>query len=125
MKTVGDGTRILNFLVDTAIIFLLAYISFKTWNWYVMYWEYQPYNFGWFFSGALFVYYVLFETIFARTPGKWLSQSKVVGEKGRRPSFVSVLLRTITRLTVIDMFLIPFVGRPLHDFISGTWVVEA
>lgn len=125
MKKVGDGTRTLNFLVDTAIIFLLSYLAFKAWNWYVMYWGYTPHNFGWFFAGALFLYYLIFETLFARTPGKWFTYTKVVNSQGKRASFVSILLRTIARLTVVDLFLMPFFGRPLHDFVSGTWVVEA
>jgi uncharacterized RDD family membrane protein YckC len=124
MKKVGDGTRILNFLADTFFIFLLAYFSFKGWNWYVMYWGYKPYNFGWFFSGILFVYYTFFETIFARTPGKWLSYSKVVNRAGRKPAIWRVLIRSLVRLTIIDLFFIPFLGKPLHDYLSGTEIVE-
>jgi uncharacterized RDD family membrane protein YckC len=125
MKTVGDGTRVLNFLIDTGIIFALAYFAFKGWNWYVMYWGYKPYNFGWFFFGILFVYYLLFESFFARTPGKWVSYSKVVDKTGRKPSFVSIFIRSITRLTIIDLFFIPFLGKPLHDHLSKTQLIEA
>lgn len=124
MKKVGDGTRILNFLADTFFIFLLAYFSFKGWNWYVMYWGYKPYNFGWFFFGVLFVYYTFFEGIFNRSPGKWLSYSKVVNAAGKKPGFWRVLIRSLVRLTIIDMFFIPFLGKPLHDYLSGTEIVE-
>ena len=124
MKKVGDGTRILNFLADTFFIFLLAYFSFKGWNWYVMYWGYTPYNFGWFFFGILFVYYTFFEAIFNRSPGKWLSYSKVVNAAGKKPGILRVLVRSLVRLTIIDMFFIPFLGKPLHDYLSGTVIVE-
>lgn len=125
MRPVGEGTRILNFLIDTALIFTIAYFGSKTWNWYVLYWKYPHYNFGWFFGAALFLYYTIFEGIVTRTPGKWLSFSKVVNLDGSRVSFVRVLLRSLARLTVIDLFFIPFLGKPLHDQLSGTTVVES
>ncbi|NCI48205.1 RDD family protein [Sediminibacterium soli] len=125
MRQVGDGTRTLNFLADTLVIFILAYIGFKTWNWYVIYWQYPAYNFGWFFFGILFVYYTVFEGIFGRTPGKWLTYSRVVDARGRKPLFVAILLRSLVRITIVDLFFIPFLGRPLHDYLSKTWVVEA
>jgi uncharacterized RDD family membrane protein YckC len=124
MKTVGDGTRVLNFLVDTGIIFALAYFSYKGWNWYVMYWDYTPLQFGWFFFAILFVYYLLFESFFSRTPGKWFSYSKVVDKAGRKPSFFAILVRSLTRLILIDLFFIPFLGKPLHDYFSKTQLIE-
>jgi uncharacterized RDD family membrane protein YckC len=124
MKQVGIGTRALNFLVDTIIISVLAYAAFKTWNWYVMYWHYPFYNFGWFFFGILFVYYTLFELIAGRTPGKWMSFSKVIDRNGKRASAIQVFIRSIIRLTIIDMFFIPFLDKPLHDYLSKTEVVE-
>ncbi len=124
MKTVGDGTRILNFLADTLLIFILAYFGFKVWNWYVLYWKYKPYNFGWFFFGILFMYYTFFEAIFSRTPGKWLSYSKVVNGEGKKPAFGWIIIRSLVRVILIDMFFIPFLGKPLHDYLSKTSVVE-
>ena len=124
MRQVGDGTRVLNFFVDTLLIFGLAFAGFKTWNWYVIYWNYPPYNFGWFFFGGMFVYYTLFEAIWMRTPGKWISYSKVVKENGKRANFGQILIRSIIRLTLIDMFFIPLFGKPLHDKLSRTILIE-
>ena len=124
MKPVGDGTRVFNFLIDTLLIFVLAFATFKIWNWYVIYWGYTYYNFGWFFFGTLFIYYTLFELIWTRTPGKWCSYSKVVNQQGKRPSVIQVLVRSLVRLTIIDMFFIPFLGKPLHDQLSRTTLVE-
>lgn len=123
MQTVGDGTRILNFLIDTLLVFLLAMIAFRTWNWYVYYWRFTPYNFGWFFFGSVFVYYTLFESLTHRTPGKWLSKSKVVNRSGKRASLLAIVIRSLARITVIDLFFSPFLGMPLHDYISKTRVV--
>jgi uncharacterized RDD family membrane protein YckC len=123
MQTVGDGTRILNFLIDTICIFLLAMIAFRTWNWYVFYWRYTPYNFGWFFFGTLFIYYTSFEAITQRTPGKWFSKSKVVNASNKKPAFGAIVIRSLARITLIDLFFSPFLGMPLHDYISKTRVV--
>ncbi len=125
MKTVGDGTRALNFFIDTVIVFIIAFYSFKGWNWYVMYWGYRYYNFGWFFFGILFMYYTFFEGIFYRTPGKWFTYSKVVNSLGKRPAFGWILIRSLVRLTIIDMFFIPFLGKPLHDHLSKTTLTES
>jgi uncharacterized RDD family membrane protein YckC len=125
MKNVGDGTRILNFLIDGLLVFILSYAAFKYWNFYVIYWHFKPINFWWFIAGVLFVYYSFFELIWARTPGKWFSGSKVVNEAGDPPSMLQVLGRSLLRLIVIDFFFNAFWGKPLHDKLTRTEVVEA
>lgn len=124
MKRVGVGTRVVNFLVDTALVFLLAWAVSKTWNWYVFHWRYPYFNFGWFFFGSVFVYYTLFEGLTGRTPGKMLSYTKVVNRQNRRANFLQVLVRSLVRITIIDIFFIPFLDKPLHDYLSKTEVVE-
>lgn len=124
MNTVGIGTRILNFLIDTLIIFVITFIVFKIRNWYVLYYHVRYFKFGWFFLGVLFIYYAFFEMLFARTPGKWFSYTKVVDRKGNKPSLTAILIRSLVRLILIDMFFIPFLDKPLHDYISKTEVVE-
>lgn len=124
MKRVGDGTRILNFIIDGFLVFWLSFFAFRFWNFYVMYWHYKPINFWWFIAAVLFVYYTVFEAIFARTPGKWLSVSKVVDLQGNKPGLIPVLIRSLVRLTIIDFFFNAFWGKPLHDKLSKTEVVE-
>jgi len=124
MRTVGDGTRALNFLIDTLIIFTIAYFSFQAWNWYVQFWQYPYYHFGWFFFGILFLYYFLFESLFGRSPAKWFTYSKVVMLNDKRVSIPAVFVRSLVRLTIIDLFFIPFLGKPLHDYLSKTKLVE-
>src|SRR4051812_3849669 len=125
MKLVGIGTRTLNFIIDILCISLIAYILFQVNNWYVFYWHHTHYNFAWFFYPVLVIYYLVFESIFSRTPGKWLTITKVVTKTGKRPSFLQVLLRSFTRLILIEFLLIPFYNKTLHDIISGTEVVES
>lgn len=125
MKTVGIGTRALNFFIDTVLIFGLAFLIFKVYNFQVTYWGYQPYNFGWFFFGTGVLYYLLFETLFARSPAKWFTFSKVVNKDGGKPSFGQILIRSFTRIILIDLFFIPFLGKTLHDYLSKTNIVES
>jgi uncharacterized RDD family membrane protein YckC len=124
MRPVGIGTRTLNFIIDTSIISLLSFIAFRTWEFYVYYYQIVFFGFYYFFAVILFLYYIFFESIFARTPGKWLSLSKVVNKKGTKPSFFQILLRSIVRLTIVDCFFIPFLDKTLHDYVSKTEVVE-
>ncbi len=124
MIKVGVGTRVLNFLVDTLLIFLLSFAAYKGWQFYSYYWGIIYIPFYIFFWCILFIYYLLFEFFFRRTPGKWISFSKVVSTKTGRPSFVQIFLRSLLRLTIIDCFFIPFLDKTLHDYLSATEVVE-
>jgi len=125
LKYVGTGTRVLNFIIDTILVFIIAYIAFKIHKWYVFYYRISYFNFGWFFFASMFVYYTILESIFARTPGKWFTQSKVVNKQGFKPSFLSIIIRSLVRVTIIDMFFIPFLDKTLHDYLSKTEVVES
>lgn len=125
MKEVGVGTRVINFLVDTIIISLLAFIFYKWWSFYVFYYQKKYFPFYMFFWASLFVYYTIFELIWSRTPGKWLSISKIRNTSGKKPVWYQVVLRSIVRLTLIDCLFFPFLNRPLHDALSKTRVAEA
>ncbi len=130
MKKVGDGTRVLNFLVDTLLYWILAILLYKWWNFHVLYWGYMHLNFGWFFFGSLFIYYFIFESLFAKTPAKWLTGCRVVSNKSTldnkiKSSVGQILVRSFARLILIDPFFIPFLGTTLHDYLSGTMVVES
>lgn len=124
MNQVGIGTRVINFLVDTLIIFIVSYIANKVWLFYVVYWGYSYINPLLIFGAVLFIYYFIFELIWARTPGKWLSYSKVADKKGLKPGFGKIFLRNLVRLTIIDCFFYPVLNKTLHDYVSGTEVVE-
>ena len=124
MIKVGIGTRVLNFLVDTLLIFLLSFLAYKGWTFYAFYYGILFFPFYYFFFAILFIYYLVFESIFGRTPGKWLSFSKVVSKNGGKSSFIQIFLRSIVRLTIIDCFFIPFLDKTLHDYVSKTEVVE-
>ncbi|HVX51014.1 MAG TPA: RDD family protein [Chitinophagaceae bacterium] len=126
MKKAGIGTRVMNFLVDTLLIFFISWGIYEWRSFYVYYYHVPPIDFYIVFWITLVIYYMLFEAIFARTPGKWLSISKVVTTQGRRPALWQVIIRSVLRATVIDCFFIPFLNdRTLHDYASQTMVIEA
>lgn len=124
MRKTGVGTRVLNFLVDTILVFIISYLLYKWWLFYVRYWGKPFVDFYIFFYSTLFVYYFLMELLFTRTVGKLLTMTKVVTAEGKRPGIVAVFLRSILRLTLIDPFFIAFWEKPLHDKLSKTEVVE-
>ena len=124
MNKVGFGTRVLNFIVDTLVIFGISYGISNWWDFHVLYWHYTSIPFYVFFWATMFFYYMIFEAIFKRSPAKWISLSKVVSKKGTRPALWQVLVRSLVRLTIIDCFFIPFLDKPLHDYLSKTEVVE-
>ena len=125
LRRAGVGTRVLNFLVDTTLVALLAYGLYRWWMFYVMYWDKTFVPYYMFFYCTLFVYYFIFESIFRRTPGKWLSLTTVVTASGGRPHVGHVFLRSILRLTLIDPFFIALWDKPLHDKWSRTEVVSS
>lgn len=70
-------------------------------------------------------YYILFEQVFGKTIGKMITQTRVVDEKGQKPSFNKIIGRTLSRLIPFDQ--ISFLSsEPIgwHDTISGTRVVN-
>ena len=123
--TIGDGTRILHFLVDTLLIAVIAYLVYGWWNFHVMYWNYTPYQYGVFFFATMWLYAFLFEFIFLRTPAKWLTGTKVVSENGGRPNIFQFFIRATLRTTIVSMFGLAWNGQPLHDTFSKTKLIYA
>lgn len=73
-------------------------------------------------SSIFFVYYVFFEGIWARSPGKFICGTRVVNEAGGKPSVGQVLGRSACRFIPFE-FLSCFGERPWHDSVPKTRVV--
>ena len=95
MRNVGFGTRVLNFIIDTLIVFGIAYGINAWWDFQVMYWHYTFIPFYVFFFGLIFIYYTFFEAIFKRSPAKWLTISKVVNQQDGKPAFWQILIAAL------------------------------
>lgn len=71
------------------------------------------------------LYYNVFEIFFARTVGKFITQTIVVDEYGEKPNHETILVRTISRLIPFNpLSFLVFPARGWHDRISKTYVVN-
>lgn len=127
MRIVGIGTRVFGFIPDFIIICAITYGIDRGWDFYVFYYGFLYISFFYFLAMVGFVYYLFFEGIWKRTPGKWLSLTKVVNQQGGKPSFIQILIRSAARVLgviIVDSIFISFLHKTLHDFLSRTEVVE-
>jgi uncharacterized RDD family membrane protein YckC len=83
-------------------------------------------------DSALALYFAGFLIAHGQTPGKALLRLRVVDQLGQKPDLVKILIRTVILVFSIYLFFIPLTyaffnpqRRALHDFIAGTYVVEA
>jgi uncharacterized RDD family membrane protein YckC len=75
--------------------------------------------------GVQIVYYGLFESVFMRTPAKFITNTMVVNRDGTTPDNSRIFLRTLCRQIPFES--ISFLGRPAigwHDSLSKTLVVD-
>lgn len=74
-------------------------------------------------SLATCAYYALFEGHWGRTPGKWLTGTRVLTLDGGHPGWPAILRRSAARLVPLDP--LSFLGSTgWHDAWSGTQVVD-
>jgi uncharacterized RDD family membrane protein YckC len=74
--------------------------------------------------GVSTCYYFLTEVLTGKTPGKYLTRTRVVDETGGRAKPVQILLRSLYRLVPFDAFSFLSEGRPgWHDRWSKTRVI--
>ncbi len=126
-KPATSGKRFLNRLIDTAcyVIIALIFINSGLFGEALKNTD-SSLEFAIIEIPFLILYYLLFESIFHATPGKFVTNSIVVNDSGERPAFTQILGRTFSRLIPFDAF--TFFGDPSrgwHDSIPNTYVVEA
>ena len=73
--------------------------------------------------GVVLAYYMLFEGLWGRTPGKMLMGTRVVDRRGHAPTFGRIIARSFARLAPMEA--LTFLGKVgFHDRVSGTKVVR-
>ncbi|NES20951.1 MAG: RDD family protein [Symploca sp. SIO3E6] len=74
----------------------------------------------------LFVYYLVSEAIWSKTPAKFITKTKVVNNQGEKPSLHMILRRTIIRFIPFEAFSLLGSKHPRgwHDKWSNTKVVD-
>lgn len=131
----SSGKRFANLILDT-IFYLIIYSVFLVIVFLILN-SLSPSNLNYnsednpsFFSIivliTMFLYYSILETLTGRTIAKYITGTKVVNEKGEKPSFKAILLRTICRFIPFEYF--SYLGDDnsgLHDSISKTKVIDA
>ena len=134
-KTVSRGKRFLNFILDSIFIQIFTVILL------VALYFISPESLTIFDENknslltaikkdlllaiSWMIYYPLFEGLTGRTLGKYITKTKVVTEKGEKPNFKTILLRTLCRLCPFEP--ISFFGTERigwHDEWSKTTVVK-
>lgn len=75
---------------------------------------------------VLFSYYFIFESIFGKTPGKFITKTKVVNLDGTSPNAKSIFIRSLSRFIPFEPLSVLFSKNLLgwHDNLSKTMVVE-
>ena len=123
-STIGEGTRILHFFLDTLFIFILSFILYRSYNFYVYNWGFRGIRFGYFFFATTWVYTFLFELIFLQTPAKMITHTKVISYNGKRPNIGQFFMRATVRTTLLSMFGLAWNDKPLHDTFSKTELIH-
>lgn len=118
------GTRFLHNIIDTIGFYFCVFLSaiiLDEWlgvmpkdgsGWFVVY-----------FIFLYVMYHALFEHFFGKTPGKFLTKTKVLKKDGSKPTFINIFGRNAARLIPFDPLSYLFSDRGWHDQISDTYVV--
>ena len=73
---------------------------------------------------VILAYYPFFETAYGKTPGKWITKTRVVTETDERPTLKHILVRTLVRFVPFEALSFLVSARGWHDVWSGTRVVR-
>ncbi|WP_082447141.1 RDD family protein [Flavobacterium sp. KJJ] len=119
-------TRFLNLVIDNFIswiLFIITILFFEDW---------VQSNIG--KGSALiniscflllrFIYYMFFESLFGRTPGKIFTATKVIDENDKKPNFKKLLIRNLSRFIPFDAISFAVSDIGWHDSISKTSVIN-
>jgi uncharacterized RDD family membrane protein YckC len=122
MREAGILTRLANYLVDILLISQFLFGKFPlTWIRYIS--EIEAVQLTIVSMVHLFCYYTLFEILFRRTPGKFLTDTTVVAEGLTPASNRSILMRSLIRLIPLEGISFLF-KKDWHDCLSSTKVVR-
>lgn len=116
----STGKRLINFILDRFIFaFLLGFI--------IALGSDSDSSAVAIFSVILFTvgFHIFFESIWQRTPAKWLTRTKVVNQLGEKPTFLQIVGRNFARWIPFEQFSFLFSPIGWHDSLSKTIVVPS
>lgn len=108
--------RFLNYLLDE-ILYLLIMLLFVIPlvrllfdnSLFANYWISYLFAFS-----MLLIYYVAFEALFQRTPGKFITGTRVIMEDGSKPDLGTIVKRTLIRFVPFEVISI-YTGQDIHN----------
>lgn len=125
------GNYVIDFIAQYLLLMAVGFVTgivYQLFGWDTFYnWLVQAGKLEQYVLGAItaICYYTFFEAVFQRTPGKFITRTKVVMPDGTKPSFGTIVLRSLCRLIPLEF--ISFFGdhsRGVHDSLPGTYVVD-
>jgi uncharacterized RDD family membrane protein YckC len=126
LEPVGKGKRFATYLIDyiliNIVVFILAFMAVILFGNAAVVWFEGAGNIL-VAVGVILVYYVFFESLWARTPAKFMLGTIVVMEDGGKPPFNKIFVRTLCRFIPFEQFSF-FGDRGWHDSIPKTLVVS-
>lgn len=127
VKSKRFGNFVIDLIFRYVIVFVLSFIAvvidpegFSAWIESVTTLEDIMYSLL-----LLMIYFIVTESLFQRTVGKLITGTMVVMADGSKPSFGTIVLRTLCRLIPFEAF--SFIGDDAygwHDNFSNTYVVD-
>ena len=124
-QVVSSGKRFANMLIDFLFYYLLAFITGIILAIFQLGFLIEKIPNILFGTILILLYFIFFEGIFGKSIGKYITKTKVVTELGEKPSFLTILVRSLCRLIPFDAF--SFLSQnPIgwHDSISKTRVIS-
>lgn len=134
MKSASQGKRFANYILDIIFFYifsfvvgvLLAVISTITSTSLLSFLDednkLKNYAFGFV---IMMTYFLIFEGITGRSLAKYITKTKVVDERGQKPDFGTIFIRTLCRFIPFEVFsFLSSDATGWHDTISKTRVVE-
>ncbi|UKJ06266.1 RDD family protein [Solitalea lacus] len=132
LHIVPSYTRFINYVID--YLFLSTAMSFFMPNAELDFNKYQTIQD--FLSDPIFIkfsiinfavtllYYLVCESVFGQTVGKFVTRTHVVDDYGNKPGFLRILARTLCRAIPLEALSFLFTPIGWHDSISKTYVVR-
>lgn len=117
MKNIDKGTRLANYVIDFLVIYVM---------WFVVILISQLYNSEYLVLYIImFFYYLIFEAITGKTLGKMVTKTRVVSKDGAKPTFIKIVIRSLSRLIPFDAFSYLFGSElGMHDLFSSTKLLK-
>lgn len=124
LNVADKGTRFGNYILDSLSFFFVIFLHAMVLDsWLGIMPEGGSNWFGVYFFFLYVMFHAIFEYYFGKTPGKFLTKTKVVKKDGSKPTFINILGRNAARFIPFDAFSYLISERGWHDQISDTYVV--